>query len=285
MAILSTHAPVLFNTRTKSRLISLGYFGVVGQYVDVKVEHLAPWCYSKVLVECDKCGEEVLTRFSSYRLKSTPEYLCPKCVRHRITIKARTTTEQLHKLFSDAGGTYIDEGNYVNSKSKIKYICNLHPEVIQETSRSELIRRGICKFCKAGNIVGKNHYNWKRGATPLLRHLRKRLKLWRLEIKRKNGFRCVISKTRNPTVHHLTAYYATVLDALEQLGLDLKLAVGDYTEDELHKLEDLVVELHHTKVKAVTLSKPLHKLFHQLYGNKKFDYEDDFIEFQFLMRL
>ena len=49
-------------------------------------------------------------------------------------------------------------------------------------------------------------------------------------------------------------------------GIQIKPRVKDYTEEELHKLEEYVASWHKDTSNAVLLSEKVHVLFHSLYG-------------------
>lgn len=67
----------------------------------------------------------------------------------------------------------------------------------------------------------------------------------------------------NSSVHHLYGFNIIVLEAHELHNIQVKSQVKDYTEEELHKLEEYVASWHKDTSNAVLLSNEVHDLFHR----------------------
>ena len=139
------------------------------------------------------------------------------------------------------------------------------------------LRRGITMSCgcyqkdKAREIVGEGHPNWKGGITLISDHLRNLpiVTQWRKDTYIRENNRCQLTGKKvhggNSDVHHLKAFSTIVLEAHELHNIQVKPQVKDYTEEELHKLEEYIESWHKNTLNAVLLSEDVHNLFHSLY--------------------
>lgn len=57
-----------------------------------------------------------------------------------------------------------------------------------------------------------------------------------------------------------------VLEAHNINNIEIHKTIGEYTQEELHKLEEYVESWHKDTSNAVLLSDEIHDLFHNLYG-------------------
>ena len=56
------------------------------------------------------------------------------------------------------------------------------------------------------------------------------------------------------------------MEAHELHNIQIHEIIGEYTQEELHKIEEYVASWHKDNSNAVVLSEEVHKLFHKLYG-------------------
>lgn len=117
-------------------------------------------------------------------------------------------------------------------------------------------------------MTGEKGPNWKGGITPISIHLRKLTEQWCNDCKQQARYICELTGKVGCRlcVHHLKAFSIIVLEAHEIHNIQVKQQVKDYTEEELHKLEEYVVSCHKDNTNAVVLSEEVHRLFHSLYG-------------------
>ena len=139
-------------------------------------------------------------------------------------------------------------------------------EMNEEWWKDEEYRR-----TKSERMSGVNSPNWKGGITPIKEHLGKIpiVKQWFDDSKRQANYTCELTGKvgYKLNTHHLKAFSTIVLEAHELHNIQIKPRVKDYTEEELHKLEEYVASWHKDNSNAVVLSEEAHRLFHSLYGS------------------
>ena len=111
-------------------------------------------------------------------------------------------------------------------------------------------------------------HNYKGGITPITNYLRTLpvVSQWRKDTYTRENNRCQLTGKKvhggNSAVHHLYGFNMIVLEAHELHNIQVKPQVKDYTEEELHKLEEYVTSWHKDTNNAVLLSEEVHNLFH-----------------------
>ena len=110
---------------------------------------------------------------------------------------------------------------------------------------------------------------YKGGITPISTHLGHLpvVKQWFSDSKQQVNYTCELTgKVGGVNTHHLKAFSTIIKEAHELHNIQVKQQVKDYTEEELHKLEEYVTSWHKDSSNAVVLSEEVHMLFHSLYG-------------------
>ena len=156
-------------------------------------------------------------------------------------------------------GSTISCGCYAREKAK-----EVMREMVKEKWQDEDFRR-----MRSERMSGVNSPHWKGGITPIKEHLGGLLVVeqWRSNSKQQVNYTCELTgKAGGVNTHHLKAFNTIVLEAHELHNIQIKPQVKDYTEEELHKLEEYVASWHKDSSNAVVLSEEVHKLFHSLYG-------------------
>ena len=122
---------------------------------------------------------------------------------------------------------------------------------------------------------------YKGGITPISIHLRNLpvIEQWGNNCKQQANYTCeLIGKVGcKLNTHHLKAFSTIVLEAHELHNIQIHEIIGEYTEEELHKLEEYVASWHKDSSNAVVLCEEVHDLFHSLYGygdNTKEQFEE-----------
>ena len=113
---------------------------------------------------------------------------------------------------------------------------------------------------------GLNHWNWKGGITPLNFYSRSFIYLWKRESMKNCNYRCVITGEVFNVVHHLYSFSNILTESLNELGLQPRGDISEYSDIELKLIEEKIVELHNKYPLGVCLTDETHKLFHSLYG-------------------
>ena len=109
---------------------------------------------------------------------------------------------------------------------------------------------------------------YKGGITPISTHLRNLNEQWFANCKQQANYTCELTGKvgGNLHTHHLKAFSTIVLEAHELHNIQIHEIIGEYTKEELHKLEEYVASWHKDSSNAVVLSEEAHWLFHSLYG-------------------
>ena len=88
---------------------------------------------------------------------------------------------------------------------------------------------------------------------------------WLNDCKKQAKYTCELTGKVGGSLHthHLKAFSTIVSEAHELYNIQVKPQVKDYTEEELHKLEEYVASWHKDNSNAVVLCKEAHDLFHR----------------------
>ena len=107
--------------------------------------------------------------------------------------------------------------------------------------------------------------HWKGGITPISTYLAKLNEQWFNDCKQQANYTCELTGRVGGKLHthHLKAFSTIVKEAHELHNIQAKPQVKDYTEEELHKLEEYVTSWHKDNSNAVVLCKEAHDLFHK----------------------
>lgn len=130
-----------------------------------------------------------------------------------------------------------------------------------------------------GISKGVNNGRWLGGVSSLNEYLRRNTRDWAEKVMERDGFSCIITgdKGSDLHVHHLKPFNAIRDDILNELNIDVKRTMGEYSGDEI---DAILTELRrrHPLSNGVTLKSSIHESFHEEYG---FDcVEEDFHEFK-----
>lgn len=155
---------------------------------------------------------------------------------------------------------------------RLDYICNKHPDKIQQTQYLKFLEGQGCFDCGiAENAV------WTKTGAEINDYLRKANEManWRCKwLETTNGKCAVCNKKRKGKihVHHSIPHHQIRDEVLLKLNLPFKKYVNEYSEDELKLILSLYLELH-KEIVGIPMLKGVHKLFHNLYGINA-NYED-----------
>ena len=185
------------------------------------------------------------------------ELCCVVCRGNAIGERCRLPLHKVKEIFLDRGYRLVTD-KYVNNNTKLSYICIKHPQKVQYVTLSNLQSGCGCKEC----FFEKSY----KGLAPLRILLRNRIGAWKREsVKNANG-KCALTGENYEVIHHLYSFNSIVIDALNELNINLRCKISDYTFEEIEMLSDKVIELHNLHPLGVCLKKEVHSLFHSLYG-------------------
>lgn len=227
------------------------------KYIDGVYENV----YSKLKLQCS-CGEIFVKDFNHFR---RGQNRCPKCGNESLkTSKKKYDLEFCRKKFADKGYTLL-ENQYINCTQPMKCICKRGHEV---ELKLMLFLRGQsgCHQCQVIEQSGEGHWNYKGGESEVLDALRKSIKEWKLQILKRDNYRCVITDRHDQLeVHHLKSFMTIVKETCDELNLPLLRKIKDYKESEFEQILNLFLSKHTLDV-GVTLNIKVHEKFHSIYG-------------------
>lgn len=207
---------------------------------------------------------------------------CPYCS----GVHLPRTFEEVNKIVSENGYELL-ETEYVNDKTLMRFRCLKHPDKVIKNTFHSFTKHDIgsgCRICKNEKISeaekgDKSHF-WKGGVTKLNYFLRKSTKRWKQDVLKSYGYKCALTKMphRDLQVHHCESYYKIRDDVLKELGINLNTSRKDFNIEEFELVKKKIEE-RHKNVIGVPLRKPIHKLFHTLYGKSNNTIEQ-FYEFE-----
>lgn len=126
--------------------------------------------------------------------------------------------------------------------------------------------------------------NWKGGTTELNYYLRSKLSPWWRDSMNSADNKCAITGKYAEVVHHIVGFNTIVAESLNEVVLDLRQCVSDYSKEELDLIESKCLELHYKYGFGACLTKKIHLEFHSIYkngGNTKEQW-DEFLLFKIL---
>jgi len=194
--------------------------------------------------------------------------------------KLKTQEEFKKEVYDAVGEEYSVIGKYVNRKTKILMRHNICNRDYPVTPTNFISCNNRCPLCRWDRWKGEDHPKWKNGISGLHSYLRYYINEWKQDLFKRYNYKCYLSNKNNRDlqIHHFYNYSQIILDVLDELQLDIKSNVSTYTIDELEKIVNLFVDKH-VGMDGVCLSKPIHILFHHIYGNKN-NSKEQFDEFR-----
>lgn len=80
------------------------------------------------------------------------------------------------------------------------------------------------------------------------------------------NYKCVITGERFDDIHHLYGLNLILNEALDELGIDVKTDINDYTQEELDNILFTFRKIQSKYPLGICLTKEIHKKFHEIYG-------------------
>lgn len=239
---------------------------------------------------CKKHIKKSIIHISYIQLKNNKN-LCPHCIKEQKVKRLINKYDYIHKKFIDKNFKLItSKKEYIERKIEDKelvfrFICNKHyfygEQKIKEKSFSD---KSTCKYCTKDLIKGENHSNWNGGISSLTEFLRSKINNWKIDSFKKYNYKCYLTNSeRNLVIHHVYPFSEIVKESLEELNLDIKKSIGEYSEEELNSIIEKVNKNHYKYGLGVCLRSDIHKLFHMEYSFFNFtpkDFEEFVVRFK-----
>lgn len=127
-------------------------------------------------------------------------------------------------------------------------------------------------------LYGKDNGRWNNGSKQLYWDLREFIHPWKNASMEFWNYKCAITGNSFREIHHVYPFRKIVNDVFNNLRLDIRKNLNDYTLEEREKIrEELLIE-HEKYPIGICLEKQIHKDFHDKYGYRDFDF-NDFLKF------
>lgn len=123
----------------------------------------------------------------------------------------RRTDIELIKSICESKDYKLISSEYTNSSSYLQFICNKHPEEVQNATFESLKYHGHnCKKCRYELTSGENSVFWKGGITPEQTRIRtsSEYKHWRTSVYERDNYTCQCCGQHggNLQVHHINNF-------------------------------------------------------------------------------
>lgn len=220
---------------------------------------------------CD-CGKTVIVRGTNLT-KDNPTSSCRHC--NNIRIGDRFGRLTVISLNEEESNKLRKCGNGIQRRIHWLCKCDCGTEIVV---REDSLKSGVTKSCGClrkeimNNKIGENHPNWQGGITDITDWLRVLpcIYEWKDKAREEVDFICQLSNKRgggNLPVHHLYGFNLIIKDAHSINNIEIKRAIGEYSQEELSKLVKYVEEWHKDTSNAVVLHEEVHVIFHTIYGS------------------
>lgn len=265
MALLTKESTVKWSSNNRKWYESKGYiFTKANDEFIVKTEHLVN--NSPILVDykCDECNNILSVQYKSFSRKT--KCMCNPCINmHR----CKKDFKSVISSFKNKGLTLISHSSdYKNNKSVLRYICDIHSNIIQTANYNTIANGHGCPPCGLDSHSRENAPNWKGGITSLNEYLRTQIQVWKIDSMKFHKFKCDITGKSFDAVHHLVPFSIIVQEILSELNIDVRRQISMYTEDERETMSNRLIAKHYEYGLGICLCKDVHILFHSLYGNE-----------------
>lgn len=283
-----------WNGRLRKYYEQFGYI-FTGRNDDLYVypKHLKENSDVLVFVVCDYCGKEYQIQYKDYikcvvkgKIKKC---CCDDCKKEKIKesnlkyygVINPMAIPEIHKKQEDSKRRNIsivrqkfidmnftplfDDEDYKNGHNKLKCYCNKHKDIIQYKTYYGLEDNDGCKYCRDEHNSGENHWNWQGGLSELSKYLRNKTKTWKNDSKEKSN-KCYITEKIANTYHHLYPFQKIVDETMQQLNMEYKGQISNYTEEELKLIKNEFLKVHNSYGLGICLTEEIHNLFHYIYG-------------------
>lgn len=247
------------------------------EQVKSEIEELG---YELISTEYKKTGDKLklvcpdghYLEMSHNNLKSG--HRCAECVKQeRIETLNSQKLERIQSLADEKDYDILNfddlEDSEITNSTIVEFKCSAGHTNKQKYNYFRQV--SCCPECNAianyHKISGKNANNWRGGVSHLISYCRQSIKQWKKDSMKSSGYKCIITGKRFDVVHHVHGFNLILREALDNLSLDLKTKISDYSEKELEDLRNEVIRIHYQYPLGVCLSKDMHIEFHKRYGS------------------
>lgn len=188
----------------------------------------------------------------------------------------------------NALGLDLLETEYKNQRTKMRYRCRKHPDIVSSAIYKTIKKGHGCQQCgieqTALSNMGEGNPSWNGGLSEIKQYLRKNIGDWKQKSLAHYDYRCALTGERasDLEVHHITPFHVIREEVFAELNMPVYETIGEYTYEQLTALVEGVRRKHNAEL-GVPMRYHLHRQFHSLYGFKTT--ESDLLEFKTRYRL
>jgi len=187
----------------------------------------------------------------------------------------RITIEYVRECFEKEGYKLIST-EYINNEEYLYYECPKHGE--QRITWCHFKNGKRCPKCFYESNKGENNNKWNGGITDLNHYFREKLNDWKNKSLEKCNYSCYFTGIKGKLeIHHIYSFYKIVQDTFNNLQIDIRKTMGEYSVEELNEINKEFLRINMDNLGSPIIPE-LHKLYHTLYGLKT-DTPKDFYEF------
>lgn len=217
---------------------------------------------------CEKHGK----RESTFKRLKGNKYPCVLCANEATGNSKYILFEEIEKTAKEMGYTLkTTRDEYENVSTELKLICPKHGEF---SLLARKLREGIhCQECgreiQREKVSGENCIFWKGGSTNIVQHFRALTVPWRNKRLVEENRRCELTgkSSHNLEVHHIKFSFSDIAwKTINDIGIDVREKVADYTEEEIMVLDKKFLENHNNMAVGVVMTEDVHEDFHDFCG-------------------
>ena len=182
-------------------------------------------------------------------------------------------TEYINTIHNDLTGKrfgrlLVDNVDEIRGKNgKIYYHCTCDCGNTNVRVSSSCLISGQTQSCGCLSKEIARERVWKGGVTQITKYLRECIVEWKKDSFENANYKCIITgSNKNLIVHHIVAFRDIMYETLDDLNLEVKEFIGDYSEEELLQMKELIIKKHYYYGFGVVITDELHKEFHSIYG-------------------
>ena len=262
---------VRWSNKTKKYFESKGYkFTFNGDPLLISVTDLSNNSHATVKYTCDCCGVVTETTYHVYR-KRVGIDKCSSCSTNKVYQTQKHSFSEIIEAFINRGYTLLSKASdYKNSYSKLRYYCDIHGE--QSINYSNFNKGQGCHGCANDNKRGPKSKQWNGGSTDISLYLRGLLSPWTLQQLQRANYMCELTgKQGQLNVHHMYSFKNIFEDTMNELQLNIRPTIGDYSEEELQLITVNFLKNNDLKANPIVLLESVHQEFHSFCGGNRVD--------------
>lgn len=281
--------------RSKKYYEEKGYDVSKGNII-VTINDLQTTSKEKVCVICDYCGEKTYKEYRHYlqQREIVAKDACRKCTYRKEQeiwgddkTRARRSTNKgnvtytydiVQQALAKEGYKIITPASdYETKESYIQYKCHNPEHPVVKVTAKAFMSGQRCRRCYFDSQKGSGSARWKGGKRETKLFFRRSLGDWMKQSFEAYDYTCPITGIEGYSeVHHIRPFVDILDEAFAKQGVEYKPNIGDYDTPTIKRLIKEVQEIH-SKHLGVPLYKPVHTMFHSLYGMVAT--EQDYYEF------